>query len=223
MSLLSHSAIIGTDEFNTNQIDIVTLVAHEVSRCLLLRAGRQLVVIHFAPMSPMHSENECLPHRWSLMVLPGGPEFKAIACDGYEGVHSDTALARSADIPVRSNTPIPCGVRNTPWTGLKIGHCCGLKSPRSERCRQWNPGLPRAMKISEGRIRTRGRGRPLPNAGSSPRFERHNAATDSKPDRNGGSVYLVVATAIEFGLEQQAVWCTSRTCMGYGGFQKIHK
>ena len=64
----------------------------------------------------------------------------------------------------------------------------------------------------------RGRGRLL----SCDWFERNSAVMDSKPNRNGGLVYLPALPAIKSGSEQQAVWCTSLMCMGYGGFQKTH-
>src|SRR4051794_993943 len=62
MRILSDAPIIRANQFYANQGDIIATVVNEVSRCLILRLSRKLVVIHLPFVLPVHPEDECLPH-----------------------------------------------------------------------------------------------------------------------------------------------------------------
>src|SRR5438477_8135007 len=80
MSILPSTAIIRANQFNSNQSDIITFMVNEILRRLFLRGGWQLVILHFAPMRPVHAKEVLQPHtstmpnarrrrRWGFYVL----------------------------------------------------------------------------------------------------------------------------------------------------------
>src|SRR5262245_39793305 len=63
--MLANAGLIGTNQLNADQRDVIALVIDEIVGCFIHRFSRQLVVIHGPLMPPMHSENVALPHTRS--------------------------------------------------------------------------------------------------------------------------------------------------------------
>jgi len=63
MRKLSNPALIGANQLDTNQGDIIAHVVNEILCRLVLRLGWQLIVVHLAAVLPVHPKNVALPHN----------------------------------------------------------------------------------------------------------------------------------------------------------------